>query len=64
MCSFDFVASADVNECQGDNDCDANANCQNTQGSYTCICTDGYMGDGRDCESKYTRIDISGCSSG
>ena len=53
--------SADVNECDGANDCNANADCQNTRGSYTCMCKDGYMGDGKYCDSKFTLIELSDC---
>ena len=35
------------------NDCDENAVCENTEGSYTCICEEGYMANGNLCESKY-----------
>lgn len=44
---------SDVNECEeGTHDCDANAQCTNTQGSYTCACNDGYSGDGKSCTDK------------
>ena len=36
----------DINECNGTNSCDSDANCTNTEGSYTCMCNDGYTGDG------------------
>ena len=40
----------DINECEDDSDsCDENAECTNTDGSYTCSCTTGYSGDGRSC---------------
>ena len=38
-----------MNECASDNDCHANAQCTNTDGSYTCSCLDGYAGDGKNC---------------
>ena len=38
----------DVNECER-NDCDVNAQCTNTKGSYTCSCNEGYIGDGKTC---------------
>lgn len=38
----------DVNECaENSHDCDKNAKCFNTQGSFTCICNRGYQGSGR-----------------
>ena len=39
----------DVDECAGDNDCDDNASCTNTEGSYTCRCNTGFSGDGETC---------------
>ena len=31
-------------------DCHENAMCINTPGSYTCMCNNGYMGNGIDCK--------------
>jgi hypothetical protein len=47
-------ATADINECALDetNGCDANANCNNTVGSYTCACKDGFAGDGFGCTGE------------
>ena len=44
--------SADIDECDDDdsNDCNSNAMCINTEGSYQCQCSDGYTGDGTQCE--------------
>ncbi|MFM2152151.1 MAG: hypothetical protein RL199_586 [Pseudomonadota bacterium] len=38
---------ADVNECLGTPNCQANSTCVNTVGSYRCDCNAGYMGDGK-----------------
>ena len=45
----------DINECASadSNDCDINAACNNTEGSYICQCLDGYQGDGKNCTGKY-----------
>ena len=42
-------------------DCDVNANCTNTIGSYKCTCKLGYIGDGRLCLGNFKDdlIDIS-----
>lgn len=42
----------DVDECSGDNDCNENASCKNSPGSYRCQCTTGYEGDGKYCFGK------------
>lgn len=40
---FDECATPEANEC------DLNAMCTNTEGSYVCRCRRGYAGDGRNC---------------
>ena len=43
----------DINECETNNhDCDINATCDNTFGSFTCTCNIGYEGDGEVCVGK------------
>ena len=44
-------AIADVDECleKSTNDCDINANCTNTEGSYNCTCNIGFHRDGKNC---------------
>ena len=47
----------DMDECKSDiSDCDVNANCTNTYGSYKCKCKAGYTGDGHSCSGTYTFI--------
>ena len=48
------VVHTDINECESNdsNNCDENAQCTNTEGSYTCSCNTGYTGDGVICTSK------------
>ena len=43
--------SLDFDECAAPdlNNCDENAECNNTIGSYTCSCHSGYYGDGFEC---------------
>jgi len=40
----------DINECESNTDnCNENADCTNTEGSFTCSCNPGYTGDGVSC---------------
>lgn len=49
-CSLLILLNADVDECiSGISDCNDDADCSNTQGSYTCSCKPGYTGDGKNC---------------
>ena len=42
--------NVDIDECaRGLSDCDSNAACGNTNGSFTCTCFPGYQGDGKTC---------------
>ena len=44
----------DIDECTTNfHSCDVNAICQNTVGSYSCICKAGYIGDGKKCNGNY-----------
>ena len=44
----------DINECNGAADnCDDNADCTNTDGSYRCSCKPGFSGDGISCEGMF-----------
>ena len=46
-----FSSCSDINECESGslNDCDGNADCIDTIGSYNCSCINGYEGDGFNC---------------
>ena len=50
-----FCYSLDVDECatpEGNN-CNANSDCENTIGSFSCACTTGFDGDGVDCAGQF-----------
>ena len=53
-----FGLIIDADECaSGSHECDRNAKCQNTEGSYACECTPGYKGDGFTCVGKNETVD-------
>lgn len=41
-----------MNECSNPSVCHANADCQNTAGSYFCSCKAGYAGNGKSCTGR------------
>src|SRR5438067_1296633 len=43
------VTCADVDECQGANQCSPDATCANQPGTYTCACNAGFTGNGVIC---------------
>ncbi|XP_028399458.1 uncharacterized protein LOC114522881 [Dendronephthya gigantea] len=50
------LTHGDYDECHISNlvdikDCDKNANCTNVMSSYTCVCNEGYYGDGIKCSA-------------
>ena len=45
---------SDFDECANNtDDCDVNAYCNNTVGSFNCTCNSGYTGNGTACAGKY-----------
>ena len=60
--SFVSVSAVDFDECAGGiSDCDLNADCVNTNGSYKCSCRPGFFGDGVTCqgEGKFIAFSIT-----
>ena len=49
-----MVFFLDTNECLLNSTCHPNATCNNTEGSYVCMCDTGYDGDGLTCNGKKT----------
>ncbi|MEZ4460662.1 MAG: EGF domain-containing protein [bacterium] len=48
--AFDGSTCSDIDECvAGVDNCDTNATCTNTAGSFTCACNAGYSGNGTSC---------------
>ena len=45
------LAFSDIDECSAESSpCDENADCTNSDGSYTCTCKQGFAGNGTICE--------------
>ena len=49
---FQIKNFVDTDECLTVSPCHANATCNNTEGSYTCSCDNGFSGDGILCNGK------------
>ena len=52
------VFYVDTNECLQNSTCHPNATCNNTEGSYMCICDTGCNGDGFTCNGKIIQGDV------
>ena len=50
--SLILLSNLDVDECMGTNTCHPDATCNNTVGSYICICNGGFTGDGQNCTGQ------------
>ena len=49
-----FCYFPDYDECtESTHECDSNADCTNTVGSYSCQCRSGYTGDGNTCTGRF-----------
>ncbi len=49
--------SADIDECaEGIDNCNVNAECGNTFGSFVCACNMGFTGDGVQCDGMLTLV--------
>ena len=51
---------SDIDECStAKHNCDNNANCQNSPGSFSCSCNNGFSGDGVQCTGSFYYLLIS-----
>ncbi|XP_035663547.1 uncharacterized protein LOC118407220 isoform X1 [Branchiostoma floridae] len=53
---YESPRCTDVDECADRRTCDDHATCTNTDGSYTCRCAPGYLGDGHTCTEITTTM--------
>ena len=52
----------DINECHEETfTCDANANCEDTDGSYMCECRVNFTGDGQTCSRMFILTAVTPC---
>ena len=57
---FRYSGFVEIDECQsGAHDCDVNAYCTNTNGSYFCTCKNGFAGDGKSCIASKEKHDLN-----
>ena len=54
---FFFSLHPDINECaSGAHSCSLFANCTNSNGSFSCSCLSGYMGNGMTCDGELSML--------
>ena len=61
--NYCFNCLVDINECAtGRDNCDMNALCINTDGSFQCICNDDFFRNGTTCsKSPYIAVYVAKC---
>ena len=60
--SVTLSISPDIDECAIDtHNCDENANCTDTDGSFQCACLSGYEGNGTFCQSAIMALQFTQC---
>ena len=57
LCVIILSLFSDIDECTSKtHNCDRNALCKNTEGSFTCTCNRGYKGDGKNCKGIFLAL--------
>jgi hypothetical protein len=57
--SFSIIYFVDIDECSAmTSNCDANAECENTVGSFKCTCNPGFTGNGVTCTGAYNSVNL------
>lgn len=51
-----FVVLDEDEGTSGTHNCDVNAVCNSTRGSYNCTCKEGFYGDGINCTGSYIHV--------
>ena len=57
-CILIYIVDTDDCKLPESNNCDENALCTNTAGSYVCQCNEGYTGNGTFCQGNYVKCGI------
>ena len=52
------IAFLDIVNCENDDGCHDNATCTDDNGSYTCVCKNGFTGDGFNCTGNKLKFHI------
>ena len=56
LLSISLYITSDIDECSLDpSPCDENADCTNSEGSFSCTCKQGFTGDGEVCQGTAER---------
>ena len=54
-----FILILDIDECSTEpSPCDQNADCTNSDGSYSCACKQGFTGNGTTCEGTKENLTL------
>ena len=58
---FIYFELTDIDECSaGTHDCIANSECTDNPGSFSCVCSAGFTGDGNTCTCLTARGELAG----
>ena len=55
------IAFLDIVNCDNDDGCHDNATCTDDNGSYVCVCKNGFTGDGFNCTGNKSKHHFDNC---
>ena len=57
--NYSFSITSDIDECSAEsNPCDENSDCTNIDGSYNCVCKQGFTGNRSTCEGNVNTMQV------